>query len=75
MAAREDFLTDYRIGDKVTVVLGPGLVWTGILSEMGDNRLKLRMDDGTVRSVGYGAVLADFAPVGQAGRQSPRPSQ
>lgn len=67
MAAREDFLTDYRIGDKVTVVLGPGLVWTGILSEMGDNRLKLRMDDGTVRSVGYGAVLADFAPVGQAG--------
>ena len=35
MAVREDFLTDYRIGDRVTVVLVGKLIWTGVLDEMG----------------------------------------
>ena len=64
MAVREDFLTDYRIGDRVTVVLGGKLIWTGVLDEMGEHRIRLRMEDGTVRSISYSAIMADYAPAG-----------
>ena len=69
MAVREDFLTDYRLGDRVTVVLGSKLIWTGVLDEMGQNRIRLRMEDGTVRSVCYNAILADYAPAGPRDRR------
>lgn len=69
MAVREDFLGDYRIGDRVTVVLGGKLIWTGILDEMGEHRIRLRMEDGTIRSVSYNAILADYAPAGPRDRK------
>ena len=69
MAVREDFLTDYRIGDRVTVVLGGKLIWTGVLDEMGEHRIRLRMEDGTVRSISYSAIMADYAPAGPRDRK------
>ncbi len=61
MVAREDFAADYQPGDRITVVLGNGsLLWNGVLAEIGERRIKLKMDDGTLRSIGYDGILADY---------------
>ena len=61
MAARADFVSDYQVGQQVTVVLGNGaLCWSGQLVEIGERRIRLKMDDDTVRSVSYEGIIADY---------------
>ena len=72
MAAHEDFALDYQVGQRITVVLGNGsLCWSGELVEIGERRIKLRMEDGTVRSVCYGGILADYLTAETPAEQPP----
>ena len=72
MAAHEDFVLDYQVGQRITVVLGNGsLCWSGELEEIGERRIKLRMEDGTVRSVCYGGILADYLAAETPAEQPP----
>lgn len=72
MAAHEDFVLDYQVGQRITVVLGNGsLCWSGELEEIGERRIKLRMEDGTVRSVCYGGILADYLTAETPAEQPP----
>ena len=72
MAAHEDFVLDYQVGQRITVVLGNGsLCWSGELEEIGKRRIKLRMEDGTVRSVCYGGILADYLTAETPAEQPP----
>ncbi len=61
MASRQDFLLDYTIGDRITVVLaGASLIWSGELTEIGERRIRLRMQDSTLRSISYEGIIADY---------------
>lgn len=75
MAARADFVSDYQVGQQVTVVLGNGaLCWSGQLVEIGERRIRLKMDDDTVRSVSYEGIIADYLSpqvVSAQGAQAP----
>ena len=72
MAAREDFVLDYQVGQRITVILGNGtLCWSGELEEIGERRIRLRMEDGSIRSVGYGGIIADYLTVEEPETQQP----
>lgn len=61
MASQKDFVSDYQPGDRITVVLSGGtLIWSGVLAEIGERRIRLRMQDGTVRSIAYEGIIADY---------------
>ena len=58
MASQKDFVSDYQPGDRITVVLSGGtLIWSGVLAEIGERRIRLRMQDGTVHWQGANAML------------------
>ena len=64
MASQKDFVSDYQPGDRITVVLSGGtLVWSGELAEIGERRIRLWMQDGTVRSIAYEGIIADYLQV------------
>lgn len=70
MLAKEDFLADFRLGQPLTVVLGNGsLVWSGELIEIGERRIRLKMNDGTLRSVGYDGILAGYTPTEESAEE------
>lgn len=64
MASQQDFLLDYKPGDRITVVLTGGtLVWSGELVEIGERRIRLQMKDTSLRSIAYEGIIADYLQV------------
>ena len=72
MAAHEDFVLDYQVGQRITVVLETA-AFAGAVNwrKSGERRIKLRMEDGTVRSVCYGGILADYLTAETPAEQPP----